>query len=486
MTNVSVVPANKEAIATSSFTEDQKQAYTELMEFINKPYNANDYKRALSGAAGTGKTYLVRALIKNCNYSHSLIGLAAPTHKAARVLTESIALPNIKANTVASDLGLRPNYESAAFDIENPPFDPRGKIKVGMYRIYIVDESSMLSYSMYGLLEKKCKQHNVKLITIGDASQLPPVNESYSPAFKSVKTYTLKQIVRQDDDNPVRKLLDLLRYDIDHKTFKFMDYIVKNRSQFDNAYTKGYQVCSFNDFKNQISKYFSDPHLTKDVDYCKVIGYTNDCVSGWNKFIRESTIQDAEKSIITKHDLIISYTTIVDIFNSPVIINSEDYIIKDIVNYTHPDYNLKGFLVKFYQIFGGKITQPLFVLDHRDMETMKNYVFISNKMIETAKTCSSKFKAQKWKEYFTFKDSCLLLIDIKNASGIKLYNRTADYGFALTAHKSQGSTFDTAFVDVQDIVFNKYGQIRPNAEEINRRLYVACSRCKSKLFLRVG
>jgi ATP-dependent exoDNAse (exonuclease V) alpha subunit len=59
-----------------------------------------------------------------------------------------------------------------------------------------------------------------------------------------------------------------------------------------------------------------------------------------------------------------------------------------------------------------------------------------------------------------------------------------DYGFALTSHKSQGSTFDTALVDVDDIVFDKNGVVYTDCEEVNRRLYVACSRCRNKLYLK--
>ena len=56
----------KDPVSTLGFTDDQRNAYTGLIEFINSLYNENDYKRALVGAAGTGKTYLVKALIKNC------------------------------------------------------------------------------------------------------------------------------------------------------------------------------------------------------------------------------------------------------------------------------------------------------------------------------------------------------------------------------------------------------------------------------------
>ena len=54
---------------TSKFTNDQRKAYEELIRFIDEPFVANDYKRALVGAAGTGKTYLVKALILNSSMS---------------------------------------------------------------------------------------------------------------------------------------------------------------------------------------------------------------------------------------------------------------------------------------------------------------------------------------------------------------------------------------------------------------------------------
>lgn len=187
----------KDPVSTLGFTDDQRNAYTGLIEFINSPYNENDYKRALVGAAGTGKTYLVKALIKNCGYSYSTIGLAAPTHKACRVLNESIGISNIKINTLQSDLGLRLNFDVDKFDISNPPFDPKGRIKIGDYKLYIVDESSMINRGLCIFLEKTCKTNHCKIIYIGDASQLAPVNEKYSSAFKGIKVFTLKQVVRQ-------------------------------------------------------------------------------------------------------------------------------------------------------------------------------------------------------------------------------------------------------------------------------------------------
>lgn len=483
---VNIVPSNKTHASTLGFTNDQRLAYDELIEFINTEFDKDNFKKALVGPAGTGKTYLIRALIKNCNRSYSSIGLAAPTHKACRVLDESVKIPNIKTNTLQSDLGLRINFDLEKFNIDNPPFDPKGRIKIGNYKIYIVDEASMINRGLVTFLERTCISNKCKLIYIGDDSQLSPVGEKYSAAFRNIKTYNLNEIVRQEEDNPVRELLELLRHDVKHKTFTFLNHISKNLEKFDDSNIKGFRVCTAKEFEDLVILNFSDEQLTKNVDYCKIISYTNLNVSSWNKFVRNVIIKDAEKSIVTNNDLFISYTTIVDLFNSPIIKNSEDYIIKDVVNFVHPTYGFKGFTVRFTAIHGGFITQPLFILDHSDPASVKQYVDVSNQLINAAKTSNVKIRPQRWKDYYTFKESCLLLTNIINSQGKLLFGRNLDYGFALTSHKSQGSTFDTAFVDVNDIVFDKYGHPYTDVEEINRRLYVACSRCKNKLYLRYG
>ena len=441
ITNVSKANG-KDSVSIKGFTNDQLNAYNNLIEFINKPFDKNDYKRALIGPAGTGKTYLVKAIIKNCNLSYSVIGLSAPTHKACRVLKESIQISNININSLQSDLGLRVNFDIDDFDIKNPPFDPKGRIKIEGYNLYIIDEASMINRGLMMFLEKICINNNCKIIYIGDASQLPPVKEKYSPAFKGIKTCKLKQVVRQGEDNPISYLLELLRFDIEHKTFTFIDYISKNISKFNEDNTKGYQVCNTEDFNEIIYRNFSDEELTKNVDFVKIIAYTNDCVSGWNKLIRNLIIKDAEKSVITKNDLIISYINLVNQFNECVIKNSEDYIISDIVNYTHPKYNLKGFMVKFTAIHGGANTLPLFIIDHKDNFTINMYVKLARQFIDNARYAPASLRAQKWKDYYTFKESCLLLTNIYKPDPSNQFNkiiefgRSLDYGFSLTAHKS--------------------------------------------------
>ena len=477
---------NIKKVDISNFTKDQAKAYEGLLEFINSPYDEKNFKVALTGAAGTGKTYLVKALLLNSKKSFSVVGLAAPTHKAVRVLGNSIGLKGININTLQSDLGLRLNFDVEKFDINNPPFDPKGKIKIGNYQIYIVDEASMINRGLCMFLEKTCKSNKTKLIYIGDESQLSPVGERYSSAFKGLPVFRLFEIVRQGEDNPISYLLNLLRYDVEHKTYNFLNYIVKNPSKFNSDYTKGYQVCNTEMFNQFVYNNFNDEELTRNVDYTKVIGYTNKCVTYWNKIIRSSIIEDANKSILGKNDLIISYVTLVNNFNECIIKNSEEYIINDIVNYVHPQYELKGFMVKFTAIHGGTVTKPLFIVDHSDKFTIQKYVQISKSLIEQAKAAKKTYRSQSWKNYYEFKETCLLLTNIINQNRVIEFSRDIDYGFALTSHKSQGSTFDTVLVDVNDIVYDKNGNVYTDCEDVNRRLYVACSRARNKLYLKFG
>ena len=67
-----------------------------------------------------------------------------------------------------------------------------------------------------------------------------------------------------------------------------------------------------------------------------------------------------------------------------------------------------------------------------------------------------------------------------------MFSRDIDYGFAITSHKSQGSTYDTVFVDVNDMVYDRYGAPYSNQDDLLRRLYVACSRARKELILCYG
>lgn len=50
----------------------------------------------------------------------------------------------------------------------------------------------------------------------------------------------------------------------------------------------------------------------------------------------------------------------------------------------------------------------------------------------------------------------------------------------------QGSTYDTVFVDVNNMVYDKMGNPYANQDDLLRRLYVGCSRAHKELIICYG
>ena len=469
-----------------TFTNDQQNAISNIIDFIAAPFNPAKYIVGLTGAGGTGKTFITKYIITHCKYSNSVIKCTSPTHKACRVFSQ--ALGGKTVDTIQSIFGLRLDLRLENFDPANPQFNPMASPKLENVRLLLVDEASMLPAKLVTFICNKCKELEIKIIFIGDAYQLAPVNESKSIAFdRCYEVYQLKQVVRQAANNPITNLLNLLRYDIEHHTYRFLEYLSKNIGATNyNDINEGFSICGKAAFKNLIDMSFTDEAYTKNIDMYRIIAYTNSCVSGWNNYIRNTIIRDSDKNIITKNDLIMSYETIVNEFMEIVINNSEEYIINDIVNFVDDKYGFKGFLVKFQLVHGGTITHPLFVIDHRDSFTIQKYHKTITDLINTAKNANGGTRVAKWKEYYAFKKKYLIAANVIDRSGRILYDRDIDYGFAITAHKSQGSTYDTVFVDVNNMVYDRMGHPYANQDDLLRRLYVGCSRAHKELILCYG
>lgn len=466
------------------FTNDQQKAINGLSEFISSPFNSNNFINGLSGAGGTGKTFIIKYLINKSRLSSSVIKCTSSTHKACRVFSQ--ALGGKKVDTIQSTLGLRLNTKLEDFNPDNPQFDPAAKPKLDEIQLLIVDEASMLPAKLVTYIIKVCKEKAIKIIFIGDSFQLAPVNENKSIAFsRCAKLYVLEEVVRQAEENPIMILLNKLRYDIKNSKFTFFEYLSRNLNEMNyNDIGEGFSIVGKQSFKNLIDVCFKDEAYQYNIDMYRIIAYTNVRVNAWNNYIRNNIIDDSDKSILTKNDLLMSYETIVNEFNEIVINNSEEYIIHDMINFVDSDYGFKGFQVKFQLVHGGQITKPLFIIDHRDTLTLQKYVEYRNELVLRAKQANGATRSKRWKDYYDFTTSYLLATNLTvNGSFI---SRTIDYGFAITSHKSQGSTYDTVFVDVNDMLYDKLGRMYTDKEDMLRRLYVACSRAKTNLILCYG
>ena len=184
-------------------TEGQAIALYHLAAFLLSQKENPTY--ILRGYAGTGKTSLVKTLVKTLPSIGMRYVMMAPTGRAAKVLSNYTEQP---ASTIHRKI-----YQAKAF--------PDGSIRItkaenkSKNTLFIVDEASMIgeqrdfgsSSLLDDLLSYVFGGEQCRLLLIGDTAQLPPIESSESPALNyaylksefpiTVATYELTEVKRQ-------------------------------------------------------------------------------------------------------------------------------------------------------------------------------------------------------------------------------------------------------------------------------------------------
>lgn len=458
-----------------TFSDSQQKAIDKFTEWYKDP---TKLIFTLYGAAGTGKTFVTRHLLNSVIEQSSCV--SAPTHKAVRVIEH---MTGRKGKTLQSLHGLRPNFNLEKFNIDNVKFDSLGNIYFKNYKIVLIDECSQIGNDLQHLNELRAKQYNTKILYIGDAYQLPPVGEKLSKTFEIEDKFELTDIIRQEDTNPLLRIFKLIRSDIKNNTSTFIEYLQKHPKDI-NDKGEGYIIVNKDEFKELLKIYFDNKKFYNNVTYCRYAAWTNNSINSWNSYIR-SLLIDSDQ-ILSKDDLLTGYKTIVDEYLSPILINSEDYIVKSITDRTS-ESNFKTYITTLQAIVSSEASF-INVIDHKDAEAFLRFYRQLDFLHRNAMYAKPADRGRIWREYFEFKDRHLVLTtfpikDDRYKDGVRAWvTKDIDYGYGLTVHKLQGSTLENIFVNLLDICYigNRPIVNTDGVQLRNKLIYTALSRA-SKL-----
>lgn len=179
-------------------TAEQEEAYTFIEEWF---FHLSTQIFVLCGYAGTGKTFLIDYAVRRLGLipGESAV-FVTPTGKAASVLIRSgTPAATLHSLIYTREEDVEVNEDGEIISERFLRFVKKEKIDKDI-RLIVVDETSMVSdETLRDLLS-----FGVKCLFCGDPAQLPPVGGSNT--LLSMPCFTLTQIVRQEEYNPIVRL----------------------------------------------------------------------------------------------------------------------------------------------------------------------------------------------------------------------------------------------------------------------------------------
>ena len=415
-----------------NLNQGQKDAAEAFFSFLFDP---SQKEFILSGPAGVGKTYwmgyIIDEIMPRYHETCKLVGIdpeyenvvmTATTNKAAEVLEYATGRPT---QTIHSFLNLTvyEDYSTGKMKLNKNP----RTWTVHERMIIFVDECSMIDTPLYNMIHEgtlKCK-----IVYVGDHNQLAPVTEKLSPVYKqNSPMFTLTQQMRTSIPELMatnQQLRDTVETGIFHPLHEvpgIIEYLDDNNMQ------KMLDVV----FANQ----------TKE---SRVLAYTNRRVIEFNDYIRQKrqlpdSFQPGE-ILINNSAIKLGRSKSLSV-ESEVTIQANRGLAKVKID---KDVVLTVEHLDFTSHLGEMFNHVPVPTDRAHFDALVKY-----------------YKRQKnWERYFYLKQNFPDL-------------RPRD---AATVHKSQGSTYDSVFVDLGNI------SSCHQADQAARMLYVAFSRARTKVYV---
>lgn len=411
--------------------EQQFQALRDILDWFIAPPNAG-LGYVLCGYAGTGKTSLIELLVRSLHSAGvSNIALTAPTNKAVKNL-RSLGT-HVDCCTIYSMLGLKMDQVEDELRLRKAERDLCGR-----YRLIVLDEAGMVNSELLEYLENAMLRYSLKVLFVGDPKQLNPIGEKKSPIWGRYAQSMLTKVERHD--NQILKLATHVR------STRIRDLQIAA----DNDGQEGVWYESASNFEKILKAYAASGQFD---GRARAVAWRNQTVSNLNRIVRQQIFGEAANSSrwLVGDRVVFTSPHDVDGIN---IITDEEAIVKGVVVGNHVDYALQCYYLTLSLETRRTVTVKVV---HEDSEYE-----LDNLLATYANHARRPGGSPYWKQYW----------------GLRTSLASLKHSYALTAHRAQGSTFDIAFVDMEDICANS------NRMEARRCLYVACTRARRQLILR--
>lgn len=426
------LPAGVLSSSSVHLNAEQEIAVRNILQFVES-YSLGSWYFCFTGYAGTGKTFCMREVASRLRSSHVSIAYTAPTNKAAKVLRSITG----EATTIFALLGLR--------------IDKSGELKalvsgrtpdLSDIDVVVVDEASMVNSNLFDILRVAAERWGFKVIFMGDLAQLPPVGEVVSPALSGNVGASLSRVMRHDNQiltfaTAVRKQVNSIAPCINIKS--------------DHEDWQGVWKLTAMDFKKRIYEAAANGEFA-DGQQSKIIAWRNVRVGEYNNIARAAIFgSGAMAGYYLPGDRIVAAAPCLR-GDEPMLHTDDEAIVESVVDCVHPfDTRYRALEITARSEMNRVVR--LIVVHPESRQAWEN----DGQMLASNARTNSKL----WKRFWEHKE---LFMDIR-------------YAYAITAHRAQGSTYETAFVDYQDLLYNR------NRTEAFKALYVAVTRPTKRLYL---
>ncbi len=428
----------------------QIDALNEMDRFMK----SNETSMTLSGYAGTGKTSLMEMIAKKGQKQNRPVMFCATTNKAAAVLNDRVSKAGFKASTLNKVFGINVEVDSSKSYNARNLVNVLKDVDIMPGTTIIIDEASMINEENYKILNDIAKKMDLKIIYVGDEAQLAPVNEDkISKVFRNGegKVIRLTQVERTDD-NAILKEATAIRNG-------------EPLSRISSFNSKGegvaYIAPQHQDAINEvIDKYVKG--LKQNPNYFRILAYTNKAVTAYNNQVREllgydSPIPHVGEPMTGYANWGYEWRT-----KSYRFINSESYKVTQVGRPTTVQTRLDNGTPVVMQAVPITLEDSLGNIDTFNFMDIKNNaqnrqsaMILANEKKrlwnEARRAYGREAKAAVYAKINAI-DSFLFVNDnIEDNSHNLLQAKTIDFGYALTIHKSQGSTFTHVLMDDVDV-----------------------------------